>query len=743
VFLTFTPRSDRTVLATAAVAAFAMIAEQIAGKAARDGLFLSHFPVTALPAMVMSAAVAAGIAAWFAARVLVRSGPSTLVPVGFGCSALLHLVEWSLVGPAPRAAAVLLFLHIAALAGVLISWFWSLFNESFDPRTARRNVDRVVSGAALGGIAGGLLAVRVASGGGETNAVFPFLAGLHGLTALASLPMGRRARVVEAHDGETEPTGEGWRTLRDVPYLRNLALVVVVGTVGATVLDFVFKSAAVGRFGEGAGLLRFFAYYYTAISLATFALQIGGSRKLLERIGLAGTATLLPGGLTLGSLLALVVPGFPPVLLARGAETTLRNSVFRSAYELFYTPVEPARKRSVKALIDVGMERLGDAGGGALVQVVLLAVPVALSRNLLLGVAAVLGGAVLLVLRRLRTGYVGALESSLLRRGADLATEGTRTTTTRALLLESLTEVALPDLGAPRLETQAANTTAEAAAPPSEDPLARAGDALHSGDPGRVRDALREMAAHPEAYPSLRPSLIRLLAWDEVKEEAIAALRAAGPAAVEDLAAALRDPEESFAVRRRIPRILAATPSEATARALLEGLNDSRFEVRFQCSRALRRVGDAGVELPVDPERILDVIVREVGVDRRVWTGRRLLEQFDDADSLFVDDVLRKRADRGLEHVFTLLSFLLPPEPLRIAFRGLHTEDPMLRGTALEYLSGVLPEPVRAGLWTILEEGQAPAPATRQPRALLDELLRSHASIELQLREVRERAEPD
>jgi hypothetical protein len=108
---------------------------------------------------------------------------------------------------------------------------------------------------------------------------------------------------------------------------------------------------------------------------------------------------------------------------------------------------------------------------------------------------------------------------------------------------------------------------------------------------------------------------------------------------------------------------------------------------------------------------------------------------------MFVDEILRKRADRGLEHVFTLLSFLLPPEPLRVAFRGLHTDDPMLRGTALEYLASVLPEAVRAGLWSVLEEGRAPAPATREPRALLDELLQSHASIELQLQEVRKRLE--
>jgi hypothetical protein len=731
------PRSDRTVLATAALAALAMIAEQIAGKAARDGLFLSHFPVSALPAMVIVAALTAWFGAWISTRVLLRAGPAALVPVGFGASALLHLVEWALVGPLPRTAAVLLFLHIAALTGVLISWFWSLFNESYDPRTARRNVDRVVSGAALGGIAGGLLAVWVAGGSGEVNAVFPLLAALHAVTAAASLPMGSRARYLERRETREPATSAGgWRTLRDVPYLRNLALVVALGTVGAAVLDFVFKSSVVLRYPGGPGLLQFFAVYYTGTSLATFLLQTAGSRRLLERFGSTRTAALLPGGLSLGSLLAAVLPGLGPVVVARGAEATFRNSFFRSAYELFYTPVAPARKRGVKALIDVGAERMGDAGGGALVQIVLFAVPVVATRNLLLGLAVLLGVAVLYFLRRLQSGYIGALESSLIRRKEVLGPED-RFDADRSSLFRSLTGIAVPVLDAPE---PASAADGGAPGPPADSAL-RLRDELRSGNAVRVRGALQQVRSDPELDPTLYPDVVRLLAWDELKEDAIDVLRTAGEAASPHLARALLDPDESFAVRRRLPRILVALPTEATARTLLGGLDDARFEVRYQCARALRRLCDRGVPFPGPTGAILAVVEREVGVDRRVWTGRRLLERLDDADSMFVDEILRKRADRGLEHVFTLLSFLLPPQPLRVAFRGLHTDDPMLRGTALEYLASVLPEAVRAGLWSVLEEGRAPAPATREPRALLDELLQSHASIELQLQEVRKRLE--
>ena len=54
-------------------------------------------------------------------------------------------------------------------------------------------------------------------------------------------------------------------------------------------------------------------------------------------------------------------------------------------------------------------------------------------------------------------------------------------------------------------------------------------------------------------------------------------------------------------------------------------------------------------------------------------------------------------------HVFTILSLVLPAAPLRIAFRGLRSHDPGLRGTALEYLGGILPPAIRERSWPFLE----------------------------------------
>jgi hypothetical protein len=219
----------------------------------------------------------------------------------------------------------------------------------------------------------------------------------------------------------------------------------------------------------------------------------------------------------------------------------------------------------------------------------------------------------------------------------------------------------------------------------------------------------------------------------------VQALAEVGPGITGQLADALLNPEEEFAIRRRVPRVLAAFASERAAAVLFQGLGDKRFEVRFQCGRALARLQSAGVAAPVPPDAVYAAVLNEMHVDRRVWEGRRLLERMDDSrESLFVDEVLTDRANRSLEHAFTVLSLALPREPLRIAFKGLHTDDPALRGTALEYLESVLPDAVRRSLWPFLETPRS-APVKRPPRSALDDLLKSSESIQINLAKLREK----
>ncbi len=87
------------------------------------------------------------------------------------------------------------------------------------------------------------------------------------------------------------------------------------------------------------------------------------------------------------------------------------------------------------------------------------------------------------------------------------------------------------------------------------------------------------------------------------------------------------------------------------------------------------------------------------------------------------------------------MSLALPREPLKIAFRGLYTDDVNLRGTALEYLESILPGSIREGLWPFLEDDRGEKSASGSREQILADLMRSNQSIELNLAELRRKPE--
>jgi hypothetical protein len=182
--------------------------------------------------------------------------------------------------------------------------------------------------------------------------------------------------------------------------------------------------------------------------------------------------------------------------------------------------------------------------------------------------------------------------------------------------------------------------------------------------------------------------------------------------------------------------------SQRAVDGLMLGLDDLRFEVRFQCGRSLASILDKSPVVHVDSGRIFAVVQRETAVGRPVWESRRLLDDVQVWEGVpVVDDFVRDRAGQSLAHVFTLLSLVLPTAPLQIAYRGLHTDDPKLRGTALEYLEGVLPQDLSQRLWPFLGREQQAPRDVRQRDEILADLLRSNESIMLNLEELRKRVD--
>jgi AAA family ATP:ADP antiporter len=675
-----------------------LVAQQVAGKATRDALFLSQFDVTALPLAAAASAILSLIAVLAFARGMARLTPARMVPLALVASSVLLLGEWTLSLAMPRAAAVAVYLHMSVFGGTLLSGFWSLLNERLDPHAAKRVMGQIGAGASMGGLLGGLITWCAAT----VIAVPTMLVVLAALTVLCLVPLAQLRPLTKGTRApgpeEGAPSPSGLRLIREEPYLRNLAFLVGLSALVETLLDYVFNAGAVGSFGKGPPLMSFFALYHGAIGLLGVATQATLVRPSLERLGLATTLALPPGLITIGSALVMVYPHPAARIVLRGAQAVLRNSLFRSSYELLYTPLAQDQKRPTKAIVDVGCDRVGTTLGSALVMFVLFVAPAHPVRPLL-ALAAAAGATLVLLARLFHRGYIAALVESL-RAGVIRVEAGEVVdATTRDTLAAVDREKAAVDRDN-LLQARKAVQSQGSVGPTGIPNTVRAVAELVSRDPDLIRGVLCGRALDG----TLVSFVIPLLANDELFGDVLRALRSAAPGCTGQLVDALLDPEQDVIVRRRVPRVLTAVPTQRAADGLLAGLHDERFDIRLRCGQALVKVKRHEPTLEIEADEIFSVAIRELAAE-----------------------VISRRT---LDHVFDVLSLVLEREPLKIALWALRSGDEGLSGTALEYLYNVLPRNVRESLWPRLDA--PPPPATgRLTEELRDDLLRSMASNEL------------
>ena len=699
----------------ALAAATVMIAQQVAGKAARDALFLSHFNVVELPKVMIAAALISLLGVLTMSHLLTRFGPGRAVPAAFCASAALFAVERLLLSDFPGLTASVLYLHMTGFGAIVISGFWSLINERFDPHTAKPRIARIAAGAALGGLLGGVLARFVAEDLGFPS-MLVLLCALNLVCALIIAALGSAQRTAaHAHEGEV---GSGLAIIRGTPYLRSMASLLTAIAVTAALLDYAFKAQAAAHFAGREELVMFFATFYAIAGLFSFLLQFILGPRVLERFGIGPVLAVLPVVIAIGGVLGSFIVTLGTTALLRGAHVVLGNSLFRSAFEVLYAPVPAHAKRPTKTIIDVAADRVGDIIGGGIV-LLLLAVAPGLPNAVVVLLGAIVAVIALLLVARLNRGYVEQLAGNLRSGSMSLADGDVLDATTRRILAETSGSAEresvlarIKQLKRDRASTREplpesiyggdghcdlvdnslpAPSSAQAAAAGQR--LAQATADLCSGDAARIRQVL----VGDFMDVRLVPHLVVLLDHPQLGEDTRMELRWLVPRVIGQLTDALLDPDQALTVRQRIPAVMEICHNPRVIEGLLHGVADEDFSVRYASARALARMRSRDSSMTLDTESVYAAVRREVGVDGNIWQGRSLGADggFDNAESTLGDG----GSTLSLDHVFTLLGLVLERDALQLALQALSSGDRHLRGTALEYLDNVLPEDLRRALW--------------------------------------------
>jgi ATP/ADP translocase/HEAT repeat protein len=554
----------------------------ILGRTVRDTLFLSRYPLSALPWMFVAYGVASALTVVVYARVADRLPRHRLIALSCLVGGVSYVATYVAVKAALDWIYPVFYVWSEVAANLFIVQFWTYANDLNEPRAARRLFPTIGAARVLGVVIIGLLAGAIVDLIGTEQLLLVLVALMAGVAGLA-LVLARHAPSLVARSAP-EPRAKASASVARDPYVRALSVFLLLTFVALTVGDYQFKAIARATFREDA-LARYFSLFYAGTGLVSFLFQLFVTPRILRRFGVGLGMSVMPGVFGGASLALLVAPHLAAATVMKFADNGFQYTIHDTTLQALYVPFPERVKARTRALLDA-VVKPASYGVGGLVLVLLA------SRLSVTWLSAVVVGLVALWLATVpwvRARYVAALQRTLglhgameLEASASLASEATRVlhdvlargdAEVAALALEQL-EGPLPKALVPDVEKLALR-----------------------GDPRVRRAALIALAASGSSSSSAEP--VRAALEEADADVRAAAAEAAGPilgdACVEPLARHLDDPDEAV----RTHALVGLLAHGGVEGAILGGrrlgalLGSEEVCDRVRASEVLRRLGRA------------------------------------------------------------------------------------------------------------------------------------------------------
>src|SRR6478735_2560 len=341
--------------------------------------FISNLGADNLPYVQFGAGVLIGFLMQGYTWLMRAVPPRHIIPVTQAGMALMLVAFWFLFGTSAKDWVAVAFYVIGLiLAVLLISQFWTLANDVYDPRQAKRIFGFIGGGASLGGAMGAAITVYLVETVGTRNMLLVGAA-IMGVCVFIVMFVIKRERSAGTSDaaqaGEEKGTSgaEAIQLLRSSRHLQIIAMVIAFAAVGAAIIEQQLNMAAAEAKGatNADAIAAFLAQITVYLSLIGFVIQVGLTSRIHRVLGIGFALLVLPFSLGTTAVImlfnrALWAPG-----LARVLDTSLRYTVDKTSREVLFLPLPAELKYRAKPFIDVTMDRFAK-GLGALLILVLI-----------------------------------------------------------------------------------------------------------------------------------------------------------------------------------------------------------------------------------------------------------------------------------------------------------------------------------------------------------------------------------
>ena len=329
--------------------------------------FINDLGADNLPWVLLGAGVLIGVIMQVYTRLVSHVPAKSVIPVTLlGMTALL--AGFWVLFQMGLAWASIAFYFVGQIMGLLlISHFWTLANDIYDPRQAKRLFGFIGGGASLGGMAGSaLLTLFVERVGSETILLTSAASLFVCVFVVSAVLRVSQVDLTHAADAGAKRGAEGvgaLQLLRQSKHLRVIALVTGFAAIGAGLLDQQLNMAVEEFQGDGGAdaIAAFLGRVQLLLSTAGFVIQIWLVSRIHRLLGIGFALLILPVSIGATGVLILMTGTLMSAAAGRILDSSLRYTVDKTSREILFLPLPATLKHNAKAFIDVTVDRFARA----------------------------------------------------------------------------------------------------------------------------------------------------------------------------------------------------------------------------------------------------------------------------------------------------------------------------------------------------------------------------------------------
>ncbi len=275
------------------------------------------------------------------------------------------------------------WIWVNLLISVLMTHFWLVSSEVFNPREIKKTIGFIGCGGILGGLLGGLL-VKLAAG----QFLYDYLLLISSFMLLCCVlivsiifkkhkdDFWEEKKVLKEKKEKLKiNSSTNFKTcmdsVRENPYLSLMALIVSLTFIVSVLIDFQYNGIIDNNIEGENNLASFYGLFNAGVMAFAFLFQIFITRGMIRKLSIKGTLLFYPVILI---FLSFGILFFPVILLAaaiKASDKSLSYSVNQSIREILYIPVDPELRYKAKVFIDMFLQRFA-RGIGAVVAFIFI-----------------------------------------------------------------------------------------------------------------------------------------------------------------------------------------------------------------------------------------------------------------------------------------------------------------------------------------------------------------------------------